>query len=135
VTRAPIADAALQCSQACGQLLVGEGLDQIVVGAGVEASHAILHRIARGEHQDRGLVAAGTQATGDLQAADVRQTDVQDDRIETGHLRNLQRLGAVRHELDQVPIALEQPFQQAAEPSVILNDKQVHGRPMLPRIA
>jgi len=44
------------------QLLQREGLDEVVVGAGVEAGDAVGHGIARGEHEHRRLVAVGAHA-------------------------------------------------------------------------
>src|SRR6185503_1725718 len=39
--------------QSRGQLVVAERLDDVVIGAGVEARHPIADRVAGGEHQDR----------------------------------------------------------------------------------
>src|SRR4051812_10764386 len=59
------------------QLLALERLDEIVVGAGVEALDARLDRVAGGEHEDR-YVVGGAQAPGDLDAVDLRQAEVED---------------------------------------------------------
>ena len=47
---------AQQRAQAGEQLLALERLDEVVVGAGVEALDAGLDRVARGEHEDRHVV-------------------------------------------------------------------------------
>ena len=45
--------AAQQCAHSREQLLALERLDQVVVGAHVEALDARVQRVARGQHQDR----------------------------------------------------------------------------------
>jgi hypothetical protein len=57
------------------------GLDQVVVGAGVEAGDAIRHLDTRGEHQHRRAVAAVAERAADLQAVDVGQADVEHDDV------------------------------------------------------
>ena len=39
------------------ELVERERLDEVVIGAGIEAFHAVSHRSARGEHEDGHLVA------------------------------------------------------------------------------
>ena len=41
-----------KCPQPRGELLVGEWLDQVVIGSRIQASHAIVDRVAGREHQD-----------------------------------------------------------------------------------
>ena len=48
------------------QLLVRERLDEIVVGAGLETGDAVAHRVPRGQHQHRQLVAVGAEPLADL---------------------------------------------------------------------
>ena len=55
-------DPAQQGAQPGEQLLQGEGLGQVVVGAGVEALHPVADRVAGGQHQDRYVVAGGRSA-------------------------------------------------------------------------
>ena len=71
---------AQQRPQAGQQLLALEGLDQVIVGAGVEAFDAGIHGVARGEDED-GHVAALAQGTGDIHAVDLGQTEVEDDEV------------------------------------------------------
>ena len=56
--RAARGAAAQQRAHPRQQLLALEGLDEVVVGAGVEALHARLQRVAGGEDQDRHVVVA-----------------------------------------------------------------------------
>ena len=60
------AGAAHQRAQARAQLVERERLHEVVVGAGVEAGHAVGHLVAGGEHEDghlrrRGPAAGGTR--------------------------------------------------------------------------
>ena len=73
--------AAQQRAQPGQQLLEGERLDQVVVGAGVEAGHAVGDRVAGGEHQDRHVVAVGAQSPARLEAADPRHHHVEHERV------------------------------------------------------
>src|SRR4051812_44396452 len=72
--------AAQQRAQAGEQLLALEGLDEVVVGAGVQALDARLQGVAGGEHQDR-HVAVGAQAPGHLDAVDPGQPEVEHDEV------------------------------------------------------
>ena len=80
--------AAQQRAQAGEQLLALERLDEVVVGAGVEALDAAVERVAGGEHEDR-HVAVGAQAPGDLDAVELGQAEVEDDQV--GHERDGRR--------------------------------------------
>ena len=78
----PRAAAAEQRPDPGQQLLVGEGLDQVVVGAAVEPAHPVGGGVARGQHQDR-QVAFRPQPPADLQAVDPGEHHVQDRQV--GH--------------------------------------------------
>src|SRR3954449_9141758 len=75
--------AAQQRAQAGQQLLALEGLDEVVVGAGVQPLDARLDRVARGEHEDR-HVAVGAQPAGDLDAVQAGQPEVE--QHDVGHV-------------------------------------------------
>ena len=67
------------------ELLVGERLDEVVVGARVEAGDPVADRVARGEHQDRQRrEPLRAQPAGDLEPGDVGQADVEDDGVDAG---------------------------------------------------
>src|SRR4051812_45767005 len=75
--------ASRQRAESGRQLLECERLHEIVVGPRVKTVHAVADGVPRGEHQDRLLAPALADAAGDLQARDVGQTDVEDDRFDT----------------------------------------------------
>ena len=83
--------AAAQCTQSCGELLVGEGLHEVVVGARVQSVDAIVDSVPGGQHEDADTGAAGAQRSSDLQPRDVGQADVQDDGINSGRVASRSR--------------------------------------------
>src|SRR6185437_11971484 len=78
--RAAWRSAAQQRAHAREQLLALERLDQVVVGAGVEALDARLERIPRGQDQDRHVV-LGAQRLGHLDAVEPGQPEVEDHQV------------------------------------------------------
>jgi D-alanyl-D-alanine carboxypeptidase/D-alanyl-D-alanine-endopeptidase (penicillin-binding protein 4) len=85
-----------------------ERLDQVVVGAGIEPGQLVVQRIARGEHQHRGLLARlVAQLAADLQAVHAGQVEVEHDRVEVVHHRQVQAGHAVGGEVDGMPAILE----------------------------
>ena len=110
-----------------GQLLVGERLDEVVVGTGVEPGHPVADGVAGGEHQDRDLGAGRPDAPGDLEAGDVGQADVEDDDLDAGRrLGDVEAVEPGRRGLDDVAVLLEESPQQADQPRVVLDDEQMH---------
>jgi len=73
-----------------------EGLAEVIVGAELQADDAVHVVAAGGEHQDRSLV-RGAEFAQDVEAADVRQHDVQDQDFEIADLERGQSVGAVMH--------------------------------------
>src|SRR4051812_13467108 len=68
---------AQQRAQAGQELLALERLDEVVVGAGVEALHARLERVAGGQHQNRDVLAVVAQLLGDLDPVEPGQPEVE----------------------------------------------------------
>src|SRR5215207_8726792 len=67
--------AAQERAHAGQQLLALERLDEVVVRADVEALHARVERVARGEHEDRGVVLVLAQPARDLDAVHAGQAE------------------------------------------------------------
>ena len=72
--------AAQQRVQARAQLGDRERLDEVVVGARLEAGDAVVDVVARREDADRHVDAAGAHAPHDADAVEVGHRDVEDDR-------------------------------------------------------
>ena len=108
------ARAASERTQPSRQLLVGEGLRQVVVGAGVEAGDAVVERVAGGQHDDRRRAAAGPEPTRDLEPVEsgrpMSRTIASRVAAAVGHVEAvLAGLG----QLDDVTVLAEEPAQQA----------------------
>ena len=84
-----------QCAQPRLQLAHVERLDEVVVGAGVQAVDPVADRVARGEHEDRHAVAGRAQPPRHLEAVDVRQADVEHHGVRRGRRHLGQRVLAV----------------------------------------
>ena len=103
-----------------------ERLGQVVVGAEVEAVHAVLDRIARGQHQHAGRRAPRTQASQDLEAVDVGQPDVEHDEIEVLGSQKQVRVAARRRLLHRVARAGQRRRQPVDQQGIILYDEYAH---------
>jgi len=94
-----------QGTHARHQLPEGEGLDQVVIGTGVQARHPVVDLIARGQHQHRRAIAPGAQAPTHLQTPQVGHRDIEDDCLDGRvgqHLKGLIAIPGQGH-----PVALE----------------------------
>src|SRR5262245_44921416 len=123
-----------ECPQPRRQLLVGERLDQVIVGARVEAAHPVVDRVAGGQHQDRQLGPLPPEATSHLEARHVGQPDVENDRLDPGTVFGDRQAGlAVRSNVDDVAVLLEEPPECPAEALVVLDDEEMHRCPSVIR--
>ena len=112
------------------ELLVGERLHEVVVGARVEAGDPVADRVAGGEHEDRELAPLPAQAPGDLEPGDVRQADVEDHGLDPGAVLGDRQAGlAVERDVDDVAVLLEEPPQGPAQALVVLDDEEMHRAP------
>ena len=68
-------------------LLHREGLDDVVVGPGLQPADALVDLVARGQHAHGHLVAALAQAAQDLQAVEVGHVEVEQNDGGTDPLR------------------------------------------------
>ena len=120
--------AAQQCAHSRRQLGHGERFHHVIVGAEVEAAHAVVHRVARREHQHRHrtAAAAGAQAAQHLEAVHLRQADVQDDEIKFFLRGGNHRLLAARGDVDRMALGLEDALQAGGERRVVFYDQESH---------
>ena len=63
------------------QLVVGERLHEVVVGAAVETADPVVDRVARGQHENRHIVRRRAQSPADLDAVESGQHEVQHDEV------------------------------------------------------
>ena len=104
------------------QLAALERLDQIVVGAAVEALDAVLGVGARGEDQDRD-VALGADAAADLDAVEPRQAEVEHDEVGDELLGGVERLHAVGGRAHLVALLAQRAPQHVGDLGVVLDDE------------
>ena len=112
-----------QVAHASHQLGEVERLDDVVVGARLQAGHALLRRVARREDQDGDAATRRAQLAHEVEAVAVRQAEVEDQGpelvLERG-LRVLQRHG----DLGVESLLVEGLEQLAADAVVVLDEEQ-----------
>jgi hypothetical protein len=108
------------------ELFEGERLDEVVVGARVEAGDAVADRVAGGEHEDRGAVAVGAQAAAHLEAVELGHEHVENDRVGWRGRDGGERLVAVVRLLDVVAVELEGALECIAHAALVVDDKDPH---------
>ena len=125
--RAGAAQDALDASQ---QLTRAEGLDEIVVGAHLDAHDAVGLLTARGKHQHRN-VGPGTQVTTEHQTIGVGQHQIQHDQVDGVALQRLRHLAAIARRHGIEPVANQIVHQQLANLGIVVDDEDavlgVHG--------
>src|SRR5690606_414291 len=108
--------AAVQGLEPGEQLGEREGLDQIVVGAGLEPGDALADAAAGGQHQHGCAQAGVAPATKHAGAVEIRQHPVEDDRVVVDVAGLAERLLAAGAQVDAVTLfaqALDQDLGQA----------------------
>ena len=88
-------------------LLERKRFDQVIVGPAVQAPHAILERIARGQNQHRCLVSPLAQRSEDLQAVAARQHEIEQDGVERFGVQTEKRTFARVLDRDVVAFTVE----------------------------
>ena len=74
--------AAQQCANARRELVQVERLDQVVIGAGIEALYPVGDRIARGDDENRQLLPKGAGGCQDLETSLARQAEIEQQQVE-----------------------------------------------------
>ena len=115
--------AAQQRPQPRLELLQRERLDEVVVGAGVQAGDAIVDGVARGQHQHRRAIAGVAQAPADLEAVDPGHRDVEHDRVVARVGQAIQRLAAVGRELDLIAVQAQRAIQRGPHRGLVVDDQ------------
>ena len=103
-----------------------ERLDQVVVGAGVQAPHPVVDAVPGRQQQHRRPAAAGPQLPGHLQPVEVGQHDVEHDRVVVDLGGQPQGLGAVPGHVDGVALLLKTTLEQQRQPGLVLGHQEPH---------
>ena len=92
---AEIAPTPQQRPQAGHHLFEGERLDHVVIGAGLQAAHPVLDRVAGSQHQHPARYPPLAQAPADIEAIQAGDCDVEDDQLGGRLLDHRQRPATV----------------------------------------
>jgi hypothetical protein len=109
------------------QLGEGEGLDQVVVRALLQALHAVLDLVARGEHQ-HGHVLRAAYGLQHGEAVDAGQHHVEQDQCVVSLGGEVSALDAVAGYVDDVSVFLQPFFEVIAQFGFVFYDKDSHCR-------
>src|SRR4051812_23615763 len=109
------------------QLLALEWLDQVVVGAAVEAGHPVLGLSPCRQHQDR-HVAVAAQAPADLDSIEPGQAEIEHDEIGNEAGGDVESLGPVGGGADFVALVAERAAQDIGDVDVVLDDQDSPAR-------
>ena len=115
-----------QRAQPRPQFLERERLGQVVVGAGVQPGDPVGHQVSRGQHQDRGVVAACPDHAAHLEPARLGHEDVEHDGIMPEPQQRGQRGGAVARRGYFVAVTVQRMGQRAAYRLVIVDHEDPH---------
>jgi hypothetical protein len=118
--------AAGERAQPRDELRERERLGQVVVGAAVQAAHAVLDGVPRREHQHRGPHAAPAEAPAGLEAVHPREHHVEHERVVVRGPDRAQRLLAVGRDVDHEPFEAQAAPDRRRHPHVVLDHEHPH---------
>ncbi len=103
-----------------------EGLDQVIVGAGLQAFDLVLPARARGQDQDREFLALGAQVADQVHARHLRQAEVDHGDVERQFAAVVQAFLAIAGGIDREPFALQPGGQCFAQRGFIFDQQNTH---------
>ena len=116
----------MQGAQPGLEFLQREGFDHVIVGAVREAAQDVVERVARGEHQHGHAVARVAQRAAQVQAIELRQAQVEDDRVESTLSCARQSPRAVAAMVDFVPAPFEEIPDVGGDVVLVLDQEHAH---------
>ncbi len=119
--------APLQGMQAGAEFAQVEGLEQVVVGAGLQPGDPVGHRVARGQHQHRQVDALLAQALQQAQAVLVGQAEIEDQHVEARHLEQRLGIGGAGHPVHGQALGVEAGDDAAGDQVVVFGEQYMHG--------
>ena len=117
---------AQQRAQPRRELLHGERLEQVVVGAAIEAGDAVVDAVARRQDHDRYVARGVAQVRNDVEAVAVGKAEVEDDRVVGDALRRREPVLAGCERVDSESEARETVNDRLRQALVILDQKNAH---------
>jgi hypothetical protein len=120
------------------QLIDRKRFGQVVIGAGVQPVNAVVQRIACCQHEHRRLPAGSTVSPADLEAVQIRQSQIEYHEIVRAHRKGLER-GPARVYVINCPRNLpEGTAEEVGQLRLVFDDQDAHGtlfaRRNMPRI-
>ena len=122
-------DAAQQRAHAREQLLEREGLDDVVVRAGVEAGDAVADGVARGQHQHRAALLPVRRMCLQTSSPSIPGMSTSSTSASGWPFAPSRSIASepVGRELDLVALELESPPQRLAYRPLVVDDHDLHG--------
>ncbi len=117
-----------QAAHPCQQLGKSKGLDQVIIGAQLQAVYAILYRIPRGEKQHRCIQPGATDGLQDLPAIAAGQHHVEDQQGVFTAQGQLLAGDAIGHQIGVEPGFAQALAQVLAGFGLVFDDQQFHGQ-------
>ena len=115
-----------QGADAGKQLLEGERLREIVVGAGVEPADAVVDAVEGGEEEDGGIDAVAAERLADGEAVHAGEHDVEDDHVVRAFNGHVEALLAVERRVHGMAFLLQDFADELRESAFVFDDKYVH---------
>src|SRR5882672_83796 len=103
-----------------------ERLGQIVVGAEIETVHAIIDRVASGQHEDIGARPPQTKPAQHFESVDVGQADVEDDEFVRWRAQQVVGLNSRCRAVDRMSAAIQDARKPGREQRIVFNDENAH---------
>ncbi|MNN33949.1 hypothetical protein D3C81_1477280 [compost metagenome] len=113
--------------QASSQLAQVERLEQVIVGAGLQAIDPVGDRITGSEHQHWQRLAFLAQAAQQLQAVFVGQAKVENHHVELRGLQHCPCIGGVAHTVHGQALGGKAGADAGGDQVVVLAEQNVHG--------
>lgn len=117
--------------QAGGEFAQVEGLEQVVIGARLQAVDAVGHRVPRGEDQHGNFQALAALLLQQLEAIFVRQAEVEHHDVERCGLEHRPGGCGRGHALDRKALGTEAGHDTAGDQFVVFTDQYVHAEPFM----
>ena len=109
------------------QLIKGERLGQVIIGAGVESPNDIGGGIPAGQHEYGSADSFPAELAGELQSVAARQLNVQDVQIVRRDVSQPRPFIAIQRDIHRVPFLAQSLSQKSGGLSVILDHQDSHG--------
>ena len=120
---------AQQDAQPCHQLFIGKGLDEIIVGPGVESQHAVFDAVLGRQQQHRHMRPIGAQLFQYADAVFLRHHDIQHDGVIVCHAQIFQCFFAVMTTVYAVMFLSQFLGDQCIEIAFIICHQYAHDAP------